>query len=157
MNTDLSTSRTQRGAVLIVALVMLLLLSIIGVSSMRGTSLQENMANNLRESNISYQAAEAALKLGARQAQEMFNKGQLDGRDLGSEVAKGTYPNFPDVAQAPAYSIVMLYEHPRIREIGDETVSGVLVRIDATGNGITRDANGQPIAQTQLRSTYFIQ
>lgn len=156
MKSTFPQNRGQRGAVLIVALVMLLLLTIIGISSMRGTALQENMAHNLRENNIAYQAAEAALQLGVRQARELFISGAFDGKDLGSEIS-GTYPDFPGVAQAPTYTIVMLYEHPRIREISDETVSGVLVRIDATGSGITQDANGQPIAQTQLRSTYFIQ
>ena len=43
-------SKSQRGAILVIALFMLLLLTIIGLSSMRATSLQENMAGSMRDS-----------------------------------------------------------------------------------------------------------
>lgn len=52
----------QSGAVLVVSLIMLLLLTIIGVTSMQTTSLEEKMAGNMRDRNIAFQAAEAALR-----------------------------------------------------------------------------------------------
>ncbi len=52
----------QRGAVLVISLIILLLMTIIGVSAMQGTTLQEKMAGNLRDGNIAFQAAEAALR-----------------------------------------------------------------------------------------------
>ncbi|PKM43217.1 MAG: pilus assembly protein PilX [Gammaproteobacteria bacterium HGW-Gammaproteobacteria-1] len=55
---------TQRGAVLIVALIFLLLLTLIGTAAMRTTTLQERMAGNTRDLNLSFQAAEAALRAG---------------------------------------------------------------------------------------------
>lgn len=63
MNTKFSYS-TQTGSALIVSLIMLLLISLIGVSSMQGTILQERMASNLHDRNIAFQASERALREG---------------------------------------------------------------------------------------------
>lgn len=59
-----SFGRTQRGAVLLVSLVFLLLLTLLGVSSMQNATLQEKMASSVMMRNVSFQAAEAALRLG---------------------------------------------------------------------------------------------
>ena len=58
----MSPPRRERGAILVVALMFLVLLTIIGVSSMSGTTLEEKMAGNQREQNIAFQAAESALR-----------------------------------------------------------------------------------------------
>ncbi len=52
----------QQGAVLIVSLIMLLIMTIIGLSAMQSTVLEEKMAGNYRNSNIAFQAAETALR-----------------------------------------------------------------------------------------------
>ncbi len=52
---------SQRGSVLIVSLIFLLLLTIVGVSSMNMTNLEERMASNFRDHDMAFQAAEAAL------------------------------------------------------------------------------------------------
>ncbi|WP_018144619.1 MULTISPECIES: PilX N-terminal domain-containing pilus assembly protein [unclassified Thioalkalivibrio] len=57
------TSR-QRGSALIVALVMLLLMTLIGVTAMQTTILQERMAGNTRDRQMAFEAAEAALREG---------------------------------------------------------------------------------------------
>lgn len=54
----------QSGAVLIVGLVMVLLISIVALSGIRSTNLQEVMAGNLRNKTITFQAAESALVTG---------------------------------------------------------------------------------------------
>jgi len=54
----------QRGIALLVAMVLLLIMSLLGVASMRGTILEERMAGNWRDQNIALQAAEAALREG---------------------------------------------------------------------------------------------
>lgn len=56
-----SLPRAQRGAVLVVSLIILLIMTIIGVSSMKNTTLEERMAGNLRDQNLAFQSAEAAL------------------------------------------------------------------------------------------------
>lgn len=51
----------QTGASLIVSLIMLLLLTIIGLSAMQGTVMQEKMVGNMRDTHTSFHAAEIAL------------------------------------------------------------------------------------------------
>jgi type IV pilus assembly protein PilX len=51
----------QQGSVLIISLVMLLLLTMVGVSGMNMTSLEERMSGNYRDHEMAFQAAEAAL------------------------------------------------------------------------------------------------
>lgn len=55
-----------RGAVLIVSLVILLVLTLLGISTMDRTLMQERMAGNLQESLSAFQAAEAGLRDGER-------------------------------------------------------------------------------------------
>ena len=56
--------RRQNGAVLIISLFILLIMTLIGVTSMSTTSLEEKMAGNMRDKNIALQASEAALEDG---------------------------------------------------------------------------------------------
>ena len=51
----------QRGAVLLVALIMLLVLTLLGVASIDSSGMQTRMANNQRDRIIAMQAAEAGL------------------------------------------------------------------------------------------------
>ena len=50
--------RRQHGAVLYVALVMLVLLAMIGLAGMRVSGLQERMSSNYRATNVAFQNAE---------------------------------------------------------------------------------------------------
>lgn len=60
MLTNLHPSR-QRGVALVMALVFLSLLTILGVTAMSTSSLEEKMAANTRDRNLGFQAAETAL------------------------------------------------------------------------------------------------
>lgn len=60
----LSTINAQKGVVLIVGLVMVLLLSIIALAAIKGSGMQEAMLGNTRDRNIAFQAAEAGLSAG---------------------------------------------------------------------------------------------
>ena len=62
MKTARTPQRRQEGAILVIALLFLVLLTIIGVSSISGVTLEEKMASNLREQNVAFQAAESALR-----------------------------------------------------------------------------------------------
>jgi len=53
-----------RGSVLIVSLVILLVLTLLGISGMEGTVMQERMAGNMQEGLSAFQAAEAGLRDG---------------------------------------------------------------------------------------------
>lgn len=50
----------ERGAALFVSLVMLVIMTILGLSSVQTTSLEERMSRNARDSNLAFQAAESA-------------------------------------------------------------------------------------------------
>lgn len=65
-NIIFSSSARQHGAALITSLIILLVLTVLGVSAMSSSSLQELMAGNMRDQNLSFQAAEAALRDGER-------------------------------------------------------------------------------------------
>ncbi len=54
----------QRGMALLVSLVFLLLLTLIGLSSMQSATLQEKMTSSVMQRNQSFQIAEAALRVG---------------------------------------------------------------------------------------------
>lgn len=54
--------KQQQGAALIFAMVFLLMLTLIGVTASKVTSLEERMAGNTRERDLAFEAAEAALR-----------------------------------------------------------------------------------------------
>lgn len=57
-----SGPRRERGAILIITLMFLVLLTIVGVASISSATLEEKMAGNLREQYTAFQAAESALR-----------------------------------------------------------------------------------------------
>lgn len=64
MNRYARTVAAQRGSALILSLVFLVIMTLIAVSAMRDTTLQERMAGNLRDRSLAFQAAEASLRDG---------------------------------------------------------------------------------------------
>src|SRR5690606_36671528 len=75
----------QRGVALVVALVLLLVVTVIGLASMRGTSLQERMSANMFDRSLSFQRAEGALR-----AAEDAITGNWQITTLGGEDCSGT-------------------------------------------------------------------
>lgn len=68
----------ERGSALAVALIFLLLMTLLGVSAMRGSNMQERMAGNLRDRNLAFQAAEAALRSGETWLMNIVNQQAAD-------------------------------------------------------------------------------
>ncbi|MFV1972118.1 MAG: PilX N-terminal domain-containing pilus assembly protein [Thiohalobacterales bacterium] len=56
--------RQQAGAVLFISLMLLLMLTIIGMTAMNNVTMEERMAGNLRDTDLAFQAGEAALRNG---------------------------------------------------------------------------------------------
>jgi type IV pilus assembly protein PilX len=52
----------QRGVTLIITLVMLVLITLVGVASIRNSTMDEKMAGNSRDRDKAFQAAEAAVQ-----------------------------------------------------------------------------------------------
>jgi type IV pilus assembly protein PilX len=62
MYSEMTFRHRQSGAALIVALIFLLVMALLGTQSMRTSTMQERMAGNMRDWNLGFQAAEAALR-----------------------------------------------------------------------------------------------
>lgn len=84
----------QRGAALAVSLIMLLILTLLGVTAMQTTIIEERMAGNAKDANTAFQAAEAAL----RDAENYLNLSATVGPFNG---AGGLYDQ--DAAPAPEH------------------------------------------------------
>lgn len=86
MNTLIKPRRGQKGAALLISLIMLLIATIAGLASIRGTSVQERMSANMYDRSIAFQAAEAAILAG--------EEAVLANPDLGQDC----FDRNPDVA-----------------------------------------------------------
>ena len=107
-------SYRQKGNVLVVTLILLLVFTVLGVASIGDVSLNQRISANYRDKNISFQAAEAVLKeaeevavdLGAVHAWENFDA-NCNGDDCftptcnGGLCFNGTYPLANDCASNP--------------------------------------------------------
>jgi type IV pilus assembly protein PilX len=60
------TITRQRGTILVTSLLILLVLTVLGVTAMQMTRMQEHMAGNSRDLALAFQASEAALRDGER-------------------------------------------------------------------------------------------
>ncbi|HRP35733.1 MAG TPA: PilX N-terminal domain-containing pilus assembly protein [Gammaproteobacteria bacterium] len=72
------TRQRERGSALAVALIFLLLMTLLGISAMRGSNMQERMAGNLRDRNLAFQASEAALRGGETWLLNIVNQQTAD-------------------------------------------------------------------------------
>ena len=66
MRNRVASLNRQTGVVLVVSMVMLLLLTLIGLTGAQVTSLEEKMAGNARDQNLAFQAAESTLLVAER-------------------------------------------------------------------------------------------
>ncbi len=76
----MALQHSQRGAALVIALMMLVLMTLIGVTAIRTTTLEEKMAGNMHDRNLAFQAAETAL----RGAEQEFIEGLANVNDFDS-------------------------------------------------------------------------
>ncbi|MDW3094945.1 MAG: PilX N-terminal domain-containing pilus assembly protein [Gammaproteobacteria bacterium] len=56
----------QNGAVLVISLIILLVMTVLGVTSLRSATMEEKMSGNTFDRQLAFQAAEAALRSGER-------------------------------------------------------------------------------------------
>lgn len=70
MSLSRMAAKSEHGMALLVSLVFLLLLTLIGISSMQNATLQEKMAGSVTLRNQSFQLAESALRAGEDDVQK---------------------------------------------------------------------------------------
>jgi type IV pilus assembly protein PilX len=54
--------RLQQGSVLVISLILLLVMTLLGLSAMQNSVMEEMMAGNTRDKHLAFQSAEAALR-----------------------------------------------------------------------------------------------
>ncbi len=69
-----ATARHQRGAVLYVAMIVLILLALIGIVGMQVSGLQEKMSANYRNVNLAFQNAEQSARVAECAVEAMVNR-----------------------------------------------------------------------------------
>lgn len=141
---------TQRGAVLIVTLVMLLLLTLLALGSMRGTTLEERMAGNLRDESQAFQAAE----MGQRVAEAWVMNASL--ATLQNMTAPRSVTINPPELQSTTYSIVPL-PGVTLRTAGGDIgsskpITTSVVRILSKGQGAAQDMSSSSNGQSATSS-----
>lgn len=96
---SIPSHRRQQGAVLIVALVLLLVLTVLGTAGIRDTVMEERMAGNFRDYATALEAAESALRAGegGLASTTTFGTFGFDGTDGTYDVASSTRA-YPEVA-----------------------------------------------------------
>lgn len=99
-------SSRQRGSALAIALIFLLLMTLLGVSAMRGSNMQERMAGNLRDRNMAFQSAEAGLRAGETWLLGLANQ---QAADLNNPITDTVNPaNWDGTAPAPTGTVPAL-------------------------------------------------
>lgn len=62
MKSTYITPRQQRGAALVTGLIFMVVLTLLSLSAIKATALEERMAGNARDQDLAFQAAEAAVR-----------------------------------------------------------------------------------------------
>lgn len=177
-HTTCPNPRSQRGAVLIVALVLLLVLTILGTAGIRDTTMEERMAGNFRDYSAALEAAETALRTGENGIADniVYSAMLFDGSDGTYGVSAASVSVDPNTAgnygrtvtdtdvleyngtdlwnAAPEYYIERLPEIELPKSdltVGfqDQAPRVQYYRVTATGYGIS------PNTEVILQSTYF--
>jgi len=79
----IKTNKYQSGVVLAISLIMLLLLTLIGITGSQVTSLEEKMAGNEKDYNLAFQAAETTLREAEKYIEGLTTMGDFDGTNPG--------------------------------------------------------------------------
>ena len=145
MNKLIRPKKEQTGVILVICLMMLLLLTLMGVSGMGSTALEEKMASNMRDRNIAFQAAEAALRHG----EQFIELGNANYNLVNMDNPQGPFdiPNTGNIAglsAQPTYTVTL---------IASEQISGsyyMTFQVTATGLGATSTS------VVQLQTIYVV-
>ena len=92
----------QRGGALLVAMIMIFMLSIMGISAMRGSSLEKRMATNSVQTAITFQGAESTGEEALNDnenLQDAFEIADIAGINAGNEKALMPVPVDVDLKQ----------------------------------------------------------
>lgn len=158
----MNSLKHESGAVLIIALIFILIMSVIGLTAIQSTTVQERMALNNHDRNLAFQAAEAAL----RNAENTIMGGNINTVAAGLSIvespnwagwanATAVNLNEPTLAQNPVYVIHepisqrsnISSDNPTFRELYPITAT-------ASGQSVVDNSNFAP-TNVALRSFFL--
>lgn len=115
----INTTDSQRGAVLVTALVFLVILTLLGITSMSTNTLEERMAGNSQDANRAFQAAESGLSAA-------FNSDEAFAGTTEGYTTKYTEPNFGGYSAEWGYKVDFRGGEDIIgfQEAGEATAAG---------------------------------
>lgn len=163
----------QRGTALVMTLVFLVLLTMLGIAGINTSTLEERMAGNTKDQNLSFQAAETALRaaetwvesttaatqLAANNAYGLYNPSTSGTEVWDSVIWTGanvvTYPGVPGAPAAGTLGDVSIRPKYIIELLTTEALSPgtrVTVRITARGTGASN--NTVSMVQSTYSKTY---
>lgn len=140
----------QGGMALIVVLVMLVALTLLGLSAVGGNVMQERVVGNTRDANLAFQSAEAALRDAERDVQLNLDPGSPFVPDCigGLCTAPSTWPT---PSSAPLWKVTDLTDPTKTRYYGQFTSAAALPGVSSQPvYVIERLANVQPGAGESL-------
>lgn len=163
----------QKGAVLIVGLIMMFVMTLISVSSISNSVLETQMSTNYRDRQVAFQAAEAALRRGERltanfivktaysntcnnglcladlQDTAIYSKYWLDPTIWNTAGKHITYPVSGTAADA---KIIIEYMGQKVSDwdVGAQVTDPIIYRITALGYG--KSVN----SRVMLQSTFIL-
>ncbi len=85
------STKQQQGMTLIICMIVLVMLTLMGLGSIRDTAMEERMAGNMKNRNLAFLAAESAL----REAERFIESTPPSESDC--DGTAGLYPQQPDV------------------------------------------------------------
>jgi len=175
----LHTQKSQQGVTLIMSLVILVTLTLIGLSSMQGSRTELAMAGNLRESDLTFQAAEVGLKsaenyLTATTSASIFNSGTANGLWAETDddpdyfddantwaILARTGDSIPHVTSPPLYVIKYLGERSNlgggiinINNISNQQPGKIVSNYRSTSRGVGRTGNSFRYLQSYFGIEY---
>ena len=139
----MSHNKQQSGMVLVVSLIILISLTILGVTSMQATRTEVSMAGNLRESGITFNAAEAGLRNAEAFIVNSTSKTVYSDPTIGLFDKVDEDPDYSDIvswtaSQDATTTLAGVYEQPKfiVKYLGDRAQNEVAaVNIGGYGSG----------------------
>jgi len=151
--------RRQRGAVLVVSLIMLLIVTMLAVGSMRNTILEEKMAGNTSDRNLAFQSTESAVREAEVFIEGIVSLGDFNG-EAGLHGRTDDEPSFYDTAtwNDTANFVVAgtnfgSYEPPRYYIKHFTTVAGTEGSLNLSGYGDNRGTGDASIFKITARGS----
>ena len=175
-NKQLPSGNSQHGAALIFSMILLLVLTLLGLSSMRTATLEEKMAYNMRDMNLAFEAAESGLREAETWLDQQANEASVNNQafvyppDAAPELTTQTHSWWSNADNSASYGIAgstalgEVNSQPRFvieqrAFVPDSLVQGFeppkgknLYRVTARGTGATDTA--QSISQSTFAKRF---